>query len=179
MFLTTPEQDLLYGVLEKTGCLTAEQALRILRASYDASRSDRALSVFNQLRHMQKIYLKSDNMAILPHLAKKPVDADMLVAADIMLDLSDGKPLDISAKKPPFKLCFLAEHGDKIGSYGVVAAPPGGEYAANRALEDADVKRTVIFLLSEPHQQQLFKTTQNHYFALFDGGKYRYFKGNY
>jgi hypothetical protein len=178
LFLITPEQDLVYGVLEKTGCLTAEQALRILRASYDASNLDRALGVFNQLRHMQRLYLKPDNMAILPHLAQKPADADMLAAADVMLDLSNGKPLEISAKKPPFKLCFLAEHGEKIGSYGVVIVQPGEEDAANRALEETDTRRTVIFLLSESAQRPLLKTAQQHYFAIPDGDKYRYFKGN-
>jgi hypothetical protein len=179
MFIITPEQDALLRVLDETRYLTAAQALRILQLVSETATPSLAAHVLNQLRYMQKVFWKSETVVTLPHLSDKPIDADMLSAVDVMLDLSDGRLLTISSKKPPFKLCFLTERGGKLGSYGVVAAPPGGERAISQTLADMEAERTVIFLLSDTARQPLFKITQQHYFAIPDNGKYRYFRGNY
>ena len=118
----------------------------------------------------------------------------MLAAVDVMLDLAGDSLLDLSARTPPFKLCFLAGRGETLSSYGIIPVREGQEPRICSLLEKlrAD-QRTIIFLL-DSMRQATFKTTLPHYFAVrehgrssdestrmkstaFDGGRYRYFKG--
>jgi hypothetical protein len=134
---------------------------------------------------LQKIRLNRDGVACLSHLVDSPVDCDLLSAIDVMLDLSGNTPIVVSSKKPPFKLCFLSQRGDRLGSYGVITASPGDErrvclmldeYARDSAGNGLD-SRTAIFILRNPDRRNMFTTSLPHCFAVFDAGKYRYFKG--
>ncbi|MDR0861799.1 MAG: DUF5697 family protein [Oscillospiraceae bacterium] len=176
MYIVTTEQERLFAVIDKTGYLTTAQAERILPCTYPDKHSAFTERVLRQLQFQQKIRFMTDSVVKLPHLLEREPDFEMLAAIDIMLDIADGAPLELSAKKPPFKLCFLVERGDKVGSYGVVLAPPGDETQINFQLHGAE-HLTVIFVLTEPEQRERYKTALSHYFAVRDGGKYRYFKG--
>jgi hypothetical protein len=177
VFVTTPDQDRVYRVLEQTGWMTVLQARRVLRVSSSTVPEEYARRVLKQLRYLQKARPVTDDIFVLPRLAGKPVDTDMLAAADVMLDLTGDSLLALSSKKPPFKLCFLSGHGDTVTSYGIVSVREGEERQVNFLLEGMpDEKRTVIFLIHYPEQQALFRTILPHYFAVFDGGKRRYFK---
>jgi hypothetical protein len=192
--LMTRDQQKLFDVIRHTGYLTAIHARRLLDKSVPvgstgpverAVHSGYPLRVLGQLQYLQKIRLNRGDVACLPHLVDSPVDHDMLSAIDVMLDLSGNAPVAVSSRKPPFKLCFLSQCGDRLGSYGIVAAPSGDErrvclmldeYAKDGAGNDLD-SRTVVFVLRDPGLREAFNTSLPHYFAVFDAGKYRYFKG--
>ncbi|MDR1065716.1 MAG: DUF5697 family protein, partial [Oscillospiraceae bacterium] len=138
--------------------------------------------VLNQLRHLGKVRLAGDRLdgdgiAVLPRLADKSVDSDMLAAVDVMLDISNGAPAAIASDRPPYKLCFLAERGDRLSSYGVVAAAPCEELRVNFLLDSDKTERTVIFITRDAAQTERFTTALPHYFAVRDGGRFRYFRG--
>jgi hypothetical protein len=175
MYLTTPEQERLYTIIDKTGCMTTAQAERILPQKNPDAPESFSARVLRQLQYQQKVRFVSESVLTLPHLVERAPDRDMLAAVDIMLDITNGAPMDMSVKTPPFKLCFLAEQNGQIGSYGIIIAVPGNERRLNFQLEGTE-RRTVIFLLTSPKQSEKIQTTLPHYFAVADCGKYRYFK---
>jgi len=139
-----------------------------------------ARRILKQLRYLQRARPVTEDIYMLPRLDNKPLDNDMLTVVDVMLDLTGDSLLGVSSKKPPFKLTFLSGHGDTVTSYGIISAREGEEHQVNFLLEGMPAeKRIVIFVLKCPELQALFRTTLPHYFALFEGGKRRYFKGNY
>jgi hypothetical protein len=186
--IVTRNQQKLLDIIRCTGYLATIHAYRLLdkpdageRETGGFASSDYPVRVLWQLQNLQKIRLNADGVACMPHLVDSPVDHDMLNAIDIMLDLSANAPLSVSSKKPPFKLCFLSQRGDKLGSYGVVTAQAGDERRVCRAINETGdnglESRTVIFILSDPEQRDLYSTSLPHYFAISSYGKYRYFKG--
>jgi hypothetical protein len=176
--LLTLDQRRLLEVITCTGYLTERQAGVLLGERSE----DHPARVLNQLRHLGKIRLANDRLAddglaVLPRLADKRVDSDMLAAADVMLDISNGAPAAIASDRPPYKLCFLAERGDRLASYGVVMAVPGEEPRVNFLLDADKTERTVVFITRDAEQTERFTTALPHYFAVRDGGRFRYFKG--
>jgi hypothetical protein len=171
--LLTLDQRRLLEVITCAGYLTERQAGVLLgeRAEGHPAR------VLRQLRHLGKVRLAGDGIAVLPRLADKSVDSDMLAAVDVMLDISSGAPAAIASDRPPYKLCFLAERGDRLSSYGVVAAAPGEEPRVNFLLDADKTERTVVFIPRDAAQTERLKTALPHYFAVRDGGRFRYFKG--
>lgn len=173
MFLTTRDQERVLSVLEKTGCLRIDQAARLLN-DIGGKYAERVL---RQLRYMQKIYRKTDTAVTLPHRAERPLDTDMLAAVDIMLDIAGGNLLAVSSGKPPFKLCFLTETGEGVGSYAVLIVPKGAEAQINFHMDEAvSQPRTLILMLEDIAQRERLTIPLPHFFAVFDGG-YRYFEG--
>lgn len=177
MFIT-PDQEYILSILQKTKVMRGDQAYRLLN-KLDGSKNDQyAARCLEQLRYIRKIARKSDGVFTLPILGNVPADEEMLSAMDIMLDLTDFKILELSAGKPPYKLCFLTEQDNSMGSYAVVTVPPGHEASVSASLSFSDPESpTVIFLLSELSQKDGVKTALPHYFTVKDGGKYRYFGG--
>ena len=107
---------------------------------------------------------------------KRDVARDILAAVDVMLDISDGTPLDIGGESAPFALRFLTDDGERVGSYGIIIVPPNGEARVNFQIEEVSTNAyTIIFLLADHTQRELIKTFQPHYFAVRDGDKYRYY----
>jgi hypothetical protein len=102
----------------------------------------------------------------------------MLAATDVMLDVSDAKPLALAPGTPPCKLRFLAETERGIAGYAVIAAPPGRESEVNFALgETQNEKRAFILLIGNVAQREKFNIPAPHFFAMRENGKTRYFEG--
>ena len=57
----TVDQDHILRVLEQTGCLTVTQAHRLLRISNPKSQESYARRILNQLQHIQRARLKTDD----------------------------------------------------------------------------------------------------------------------
>ena len=173
MTLLTQAQEKILSLMEQTGCLRIDQAARILG---DDS-GDYARRVLSQLRHMQRVYMPGETTAVLFHLSRQPPDADMLRAVDVLLDISGGNPLAVSAGAPPLKLRFLVEaEGGRIGSYAVVVVPPGREEVLSFQLENTE-RRTLILLLEDLSQRDKLVIRQPHYFAVFDE-RLHYYEGS-
>ena len=176
-FMTTPDQEYILSVLGATKAMRRAQAYRLL-GKLDGRKTERyADRCIEQLRHMRKIRLNGDMIA-LPLLHDAPPDEGMLAATDIMLDLTDIRVCAVSASVPPYKLCFLAEQKNGMGNYAVAIARPGAEALLTASLQNSDhAGRTVIFLLSGISQAEGIKTSLPHFFALPDGGKHKYLSG--
>ena len=174
VFVTTPDQEYIMLVLQAAKVMRKTQACKLL-SKLDSRKTDQYTGrCLDQLRYMQRVYLTGD-MLMLPRLYNAPADEDMLAAIDIMLDLTDIRIHAISASTPPYKLCFLAEQKNGMGSYAVFAASPGSEALISAKLQNSGQNvHTVIFLISEISQAESIKTAMPHFFALPDGGNYRY-----
>lgn len=179
MYLTE-NQAYLLSVLDETRYLRCAQAYLLLRLKEPWKTPEQADAAMRQLRYLGRaVFLDGGNVIALPEYREKTPDAGMLDAVDVMLDLAGKELLRISARKPPFKLCFLAAQPDGgIGSFAVMPVERGREavVSAQVQLEEAD-RRTVVFLLSDWSQHEAVHTGLPHYFMLRDNGKRRYFKG--
>ena len=177
MYLITQDQKRIMSILDKTQVLTTAQVFCILKVSNERATEAYALRVIQQLRYMQKLRFESEDIITLPDMVPQRDKNDLILAAvDIMLDISEGAPLEVGSKSTPFILRFLTDNGDSIGCYGIIAVPLGGAARVNFQLEDiSSVKQTIILLLADLKQREEIKTTRPHYFAVKDGNKYRYY----
>ena len=176
MNLISQDQMNILRVLEKTRLLTVAQALRIVKAANERATEPYSLRALRQLRYMQKIRFESEDIIALPDIVQRDAATDMLAAVDVMLDISDGAPLDVGGESVPFALRFLTDDGERVGSYGIIIVPENGEARVNFQLEEVKTNaHTIIFLLADHIQRTLIKTTQPHYFAVRDGDKHRYY----
>jgi len=163
-------------VLEKTRMLTVAQVFRILRASDERVIEPHVIRLLRQLRYMQKLRFKTEDLVTLPSIIQQDRDPSILAVTDIMLDISKGTPLDIGCESPPFALRFLTDDGDRVGNYGIIIVKPGSETMINFQVEEVS-NRTIIYLVDNIEQRAQIKTKQPHYFAVNDGDKYRYYAG--
>ena len=178
MFITTPEQDYLLSILKTTKVMRRSQTLTLLQKLDHGKTEQFVARCLEQLRHIRKIVWLTDDLFTLPLLQKSPVDESMLSAIDIMLDLTEVRVDALSASAQPYKLCFLAQQQNDIGNYAIIVAPPGSEAVITASLRSSDDDgRTVIFLVSTLSQAEGIKTSLPHFFAISDGGKYRYYSG--
>jgi len=178
-FTTTPEQDYILAILKATGIMRKTQAVKLLDKLGGCKGESHWERCFRQLGHIRKIAWVSDGLFTLPLLRRAPVDGDMLRAIDIMADLTDARVRAVTASTPPYKLCFLAEQRKGFGSYSIAIARPGAEALLTAAMQNhAQDGRTVVFLLSSPSQAGLVKTPLPHFFAVPEGGGYRYYTDN-
>jgi hypothetical protein len=175
-FITTPEQDYLLSVLKVTRIMRKPQAIRLLNKLDDGRNDQYWERCLGQLGHIRKIAWLSDGLFTLPLLLRAAVDEDMLQAIDVMLDLTDIRILTLSSSTPPYNLCFLVEQKRDFGSYAITIVRPGTEAVISASLRDSGQDgRTVVFILSESSQAHGIWTTLPHFFAIPDGGGYRYF----
>jgi hypothetical protein len=177
-FMTTPDQDYILTILKETKSMRKSQALALLNKLDIENDALYLARLLEQLRHMRKITWLTGGLFTLKPLWSVPADAEMLSAIDIMLDLTDIRVQTVTARTAPYKLCFLSEQKDGIGNYAVCVLHPGTEAAISAMLHSSGYKeRTVVFLLSALSQAEKIKTPLPHFFAIFDGGRYKYFSG--
>lgn len=178
MLPLTHDQAYIAEILEETKCLTVNQVHRLLQlldAGKDKAYAGRILS---QLRNISRLCWIDDSAVTLPNLREKPVDSDMLLTIDIMLDLLEAPPMLLSASSPPFKLRFFAEQNENPVPFGVVFVPHGKETFCCEQLTSHSEDISVVFLLSNFKQSKSIRTKHTHYFAVYDNKKLRYFRGN-
>jgi hypothetical protein len=173
----TNDQKYIADILEETKYLRVDQAHRLLKMADSEKDSNYAKRLLSQLQNLNRAYWIADDTVSLLHLRKAPVDSEMLLAVDVMLDMLDAPPIALSGAKAPFKLSFLAGREEDIITYGVAAVLSGTELELNFQLKAVDDDITIIFLLSDMMQGNSIRTKHTHYFAVFDGNKLRYFKG--
>lgn len=174
MFVT-PEQEVLLDALEKVGCLTLDQAVKIMRSRTPRLAASQGKRLVDQLAHINKVRVLPDRTITTFLFGRR--DDDMLTAVDVMLDVCRGLPKVWTGRRPPFMLSFLA--GEKLKQFGVVRVKEGMEVGIGVTVEGASTGRRlhVIFILSALGQKELVSTNVPHYFVWHDGERYRYFKG--
>lgn len=178
MFITSREQEHILSVLQKTKFMRKDQAVRLLSTGGFTRTAEYTMRCLEQLRHIRKIKWITADIFTLPIMYMEPVDDEMLLAIDVMLDLVGAGITALTAPPPPFKLCFFAGRDNNLGSYAVSIVRPGHEAEVTALLCGAEkLCHAVIFILSDLSQKDGIKTTLPHFFAVKDGGKYRYFRG--
>ena len=178
MFTLTHDQRYIADILEETRALRTEQVYKLLWLLDEGKDGVYAQRVLKQLHTVNYIYWVSDNTVTLPHLRNMEIDADMLSAVDVMLNLLESPPVALSSGKQPFKLSFLMERDGDVLTFGVAVAVPGEEEKLSFSLSNLGGDFIVIFLLSDLRQSELLKTSLEHYFAIPDDDRLRYFKGS-
>lgn len=174
MFIT-PEQEVLLDTLGKAGCLTLDQAVKIMRSRTPRLAAPLGKRLVDQLAHINKVRILPDGTITTYLFGRR--DDDMFAAVDVMLDVCRGLPKVWAGRRAPFILSFLA--GEKLKQFGVVKVAEGMEVAIGVSVEGASTGRRlhVIFILSALGQKELVSTSVPHYFVWHDGERYRYFKG--
>lgn len=171
----TPEQEVLLESLGKAGCLTLDQAVKIMRSRTPRMAASLGKRLVDQLAHINKVRLLPDGIITTYLFGRR--DDDMLAAVEVMLDVCRGLPKVWAGRRPPFILTFLT--GEKLKQFGVVRVIEGMEVGIGVAVEGASTGRRlhVIFILSTLGQKELVSTSLPHYFVWHDGERYRYYKG--
>ena len=176
MFALTNDQKYIADILDETGYMRIDQAHRLLRLTDAEKDNAYAKRILSQLQTINRACWLNDETVSLLNLRAGGIDDKMLSAVDIMLDLLSEPPLAVSSKKPPFKLSFLARREDDILAYDVTSLTPGCEKEMDFHLKSV-TDDIIIFLLSDVEQSKLIRTSVTHFFAIYDSGKLRYYKG--
>jgi hypothetical protein len=181
MFTVTPEQEYILSILNVTRIMRRDQAFHLLaklnKWNTEVYTQTYTLRCLWQLKHIRRLAWKTDDVFTLPLLFHEPIDEEMLSAIDIMLDLTKEKILSVSVGPAPYKLSFSSEKGKDLKAFAIVTVKPGSEKISTILLNsDSSDGRIIIFLLSSLSQRDSVKTSLPHYFAILDGGRYRYFK---
>ena len=176
MFTVTPDQKYILSVLDATKIMRKSQVVKLLSKLGAGYTEDYALRCLLQLKYIRKVAWKTDDVLAVPMMFNEPIDEDMLSAIDVMLDLTDKQILSVAAGPEPYKLRFLSAGDEGAKGFAVIAFNTGTASKIKTSIPDAPDGHTIIFLLSHMHQSDRVKTTLPHYYAVRDGGKYRYFR---
>lgn len=176
MFTVTQDQKYVISILDATKMMRKGQAVRLLSKLGAEYTDDYALRCLLQLKYIRKIAWKTDDLFAVPMMFNEPIDEDMLSAVDVMLDLTEKRILSIAAGPEPYKLRFLSASDKGSKGFAVIALNAGIESRMKSLLAEAPEGYTIIFLLSNILQKDRVETSLPHYFAIRDGGKYRYFR---
>jgi hypothetical protein len=176
MFTITPTLEYVLSVLDATKVMRKEQAFKLLK-KFDAGKTEEHLiRDLRQLKHIQKIVWKSDDVLTTPLLFNEPTDEEMLSAIDIMLDLTDRRILSISRGPAPYTLRFVSEYRDRVKAFAVIIVNARSERSIKALLPGGSDECTIIFVISSLSQKDRIKTSLQHFFAVRDGGRYRYYR---
>ena len=127
----TPEQEVLLESLGKAGCLTLDQAVKIMRSRTPRMAASLGKRLVDQLAHINKVRLLPDGIITTYLFGRR--DDDMLAAVEVMLDVCRGLPKVWAGRRPPFILTFLT--GEKLKQFGVVRVIEGMEVGIGVAVE--------------------------------------------
>ena len=176
--LLTHDQRFLLSALRETGDMRRDQILPLMRL-YDPIKEERHCeAILRHLRYAGELIPVGEELVCLPELRQRRPDGAMLRALDILLALATGPPLQLTSRKPPYKLCFLLEREDgRMDLFGVLPVEPGREQISCILLSQQPGDMTVLFDLTDLEQHRLLRIPQRHYFVVRQKGRLRFFKG--
>ena len=105
------------------------------------------------------------------------IDADIITAIDIMLEI-ESKTIEMIQKgKSPFTLTFFKHREEKLCRYDICTAKQGLEQLLTAELENINAKyRTVVFVLESPEQQDNLFALCEYCFVWREEGEYHFYK---
>lgn len=176
--LLTRDQRFLLSVLRETGYMRRDQILSLMQLFDPAKEERHCEAILRHLRYAGELIPVGEDLICLTELRERKPDAEMLRALDILLALATGPPLQLTSRKPPYKLCFLlAREGGRMDLFGVLPVEPGREQISRILLAQQPQDVTVLFDLSDLEQHRLLQIPQRHYFVVRQEGCLRFFKG--
>ena len=169
--LLTNDQRFLLDILREVRYMRLDQILPLMRLRDPAKAKSHCEAILRYLRYAGELVPVGDDLVCL---------AEMLCALDILLSLAVGPPLQLTSRRPPYKLCFLLERGresGKIDAFAVLPVEPGREQLVSILLAQQSQDVTVLLSLSDLEQHRLLHINQRHYFVIRKEGRLRFFKG--
>ena len=124
-------------------------------------------------------YMRLDQILPLMRL-RDPAKAKSHCEAILRYLRYAGELLQLTSRRPPYKLCFLLERGresGKIDAFAVLPVEPGREQLVSILLAQQSQDVTVLLSLSDLEQHRLLHINQRHYFVIRKEGRLRFFKG--
>lgn len=169
MLLSKPQKDLL-EMTRQYGAVRIDQAKRLLRQKYSGLNFD---TIVHQMECGALIRKENDIL----REPSKAINADVLLAIDIML-LLEPKHIEAMQKgTEPFALTFFRQRQEKLWRYDICIAAPGKESVICAALENIRHKyRMIVFVLGSPEQQTKLAAPCEHCFAWKKDGTYKFYK---
>lgn len=176
--LLTRDQQFFLSILRETGYMRRDQVLPLLRLHDPAKEERHCEAILRHLRYAGELIPLGGELVCLPEYRETEPDKDMLWALDILLALASGPPLQITGRKPPYKLCFLLAREDgRLDSFAVMPVEPGREQITCVLLSQQTWDVTLLLALCHLEQHRLLKVNQRHYFVVRQDGRPRFFKG--
>ena len=176
--LLTRDQQFFLSILRETGYIRRDQVLPLLRLHDPAKEERHCEAILRHLRYAGELVPLGEGLVCLPEYRETEPDRDMLWALDILLVLASAPPLQITGRKPPYKLCFLlAREGGRIDPFAIMPVEPGREQITCVLLSQQRRDVTLLLALCHLEQHRLLKVSQRHYFVVRQNGRPRFFKG--
>ena len=174
--LLTRDQQFFLSILRETGYMRRDQILPLLRL-HDPAKEQRHCDAILR-RYAGELTPLGEDFVCLPEYRETHPDSDMLWALDILLALASGPPLQITGRKPPYKLCFLLAREDgRFDPFAVIPVEPGREQLTCVLLSQQSRDMTLLLALHHLDQHRMLKVNQRHYFVVRQDGRPRFFKG--
>ena len=161
--LLTNDQRFLLDILREVRYMRLDQILPLMRLRDPAKAKSHCEAILRYLRYAGELVPVGDDLVCLAEFRGQEADPEMLCALDILLSLAVGPPLQLTSRRPPYKLCFLLE--------------PGREQLVSILLAQQSQDVTVLLSLSDLEQHRLLHINQRHYFVIRKEGRLRFFKG--
>lgn len=176
--LLTSDQQFLLSILREVRYMRLDQILPLMRL-YDPSKAKHHCeAMLRYLRYAGELVPVGDNLVCLAEFRGQEADPEMLCSLDILLSLAVSPPLQLTSRRPPYKLCFLLEREiGKIDAFAVLPVEPGREQLVSILLAQQSQDVTVLLFLSDLGQHRLLHIQQRHYFVIQKEGRLRFFKG--
>lgn len=178
--LLTNDQRFLLDILREVRYMRLDQILPLMRLRDPAKAKSHCEAILRYLRYAGELVPVGDDLVCLAEFRGQEADPEMLCALDILLSLAVGPPLQLTRRRPPYKLCFLLERGresGKIDAFAVLPVEPGREQLVSILLAQQSQDVTVLLSLSDLEQHRLLHINQRHYFVIRKEGRLRFFKG--
>ena len=181
--LTKQQVDLL-ALLKEFKCLKRSQVSAFLQHKHN-SEPRHVEAILRQLRTLGHIALTDDYVS----LPKRTPDSKVLMAFDIMLDVSKGFPDFVCLGNEPYSLMFSMFGGImkadstknlvKIKDFGIVFAESFLEGVVCRQVNADKRDVTVLFVLEDSQQIDRIEITKKHFFVLeSENGHFEYLKSS-
>lgn len=164
--LLTNDQRFLLDILREVRYMRLDQILPLMRLRDPAKAKSHCEAILRYLRYAGELVPVGDDLVCLAEFRGQEADPEMLCALDILLSLAVGPPLQLTSRRPPYKLCFLLERGresGKIDAFAVLPVEPGREQLVSILLAQQSQDVTVLLSLSDLEQHRLLHINQRHY----------------
>ena len=156
--LLTNDQRFLLDILREVRYMRLDQILPLMRLRDPAKAKSHCEAILRYLRYA----------------------GELVPVGDDLVCLAEFPPLQLTSRRPPYKLCFLLERGresGKIDAFAVLPVEPGREQLVSILLAQQSQDVTVLLSLSDLEQHRLLHINQRHYFVIRKEGRLRFFKG--
>lgn len=156
----TKQQRYLKGVIESLGCIREDQLIALFRPAFCQRRPDKAEHITASALH-SLLYCDRElrREGSIWHTRRTVINAGVLEAIDVMLELSDSRPIGFCAGNDPVLLRFQVQ--EKIVRSFLVAA-----YGARLSQDDLAEGERIVLLFDGQGRAQPLSVSNKQFFAV-------------